>query len=372
MLSIKKIISRVDTNLLGLFLSDKIVIIESDDWGSIRIPSLSTRDKLISLGYPLHEEMFTMKDGLEKDEDIKLLKEVLCSHKDIFGNNPILTMNMVMFNPNFKEIKKNNFKKYISESIEKTYLEFENSSNVINLIKSGYNDKVFMPQFHGREHVNVDLWMEKLQTKKDLFGFKEAFNLNVFGLTRKATFKNEPHIQATYDTNNTKFVNSSINDGVKEFRRIFGFVPETFIPNNYVWNPEWNYLLIQNNIKGIQGMKYHLLPLKNNEKRKKLRLKLSIDNDKITYLIRNCDFEQNDVNFNLKNTLFEISLAFKMKKPAIISSHRINYSSRLGNDIRDIGLENLNKLIKEILKRWPDVMFMSSNSLVDMLNKKNE
>ncbi len=370
MVPLKKILSRIDTNLQGQGVSQNIIVFESDDWGAIRMPSIQVRDKLISIGHNLSEEVFTMQDGLEKEQDVNLLMEILKGHKDSLGNHPMFTLNMVMNNPDFSKIKADNFQNYYSESIVNTYDRYSESNKVLLNIKEGILGGVFMPQFHGCEHVNVPLWMKYLKDDQDTFGFKSAFNEKVFGLNKSATGINSPHIQATYDTNDLDYVRSSISKGALEFEKIFGFNSSTFIPNNYVWNPKWNRILLENKFTGLQGMKYSLLPLENGTKRGKARRYFGPVNNNLVNLVRNCDFEQSNKDFKIHDTLDEVKIAFMMKKPAIISTHRINYTSRLGESNRDFGLENLDKLLRSIITKWPDVVFLNSSSLVQYIEGK--
>ena len=92
------------------------------------------------------------------------------------------------------------------------------------------------------------------------------------------------------------------------------------------------------------------------------------------YLVRNCIFEPSLYpNLDpIESCLKEISTAFKWDKPAIISSHRINYVSGLSVKNRDNGLSNLEKLIKRILKRWPDVEFLSTHELGNLIKQGYE
>jgi len=67
--------------------------------------------------------------------------------------------------------------------------------------------------------------------------------------------------------------------------------------------------------------------------------------------------------------LLDIENAFKWKKPAVISSHRLNYIGGLNEKNRVSGLKDLNRLLSEIQKRWPDVEFMTSSQLGDLISK---
>ena len=61
--------------------------------------------------------------------------------------------------------------------------------------------------------------------------------------------------------------------------------------------------------------------------------------------------------------LKEIELAFRWFHPAIISSHRVNFIGSLNPQNRDRGLLLLSQLLNAIVKKWPDVEFMSSDEL---------
>ena len=63
----------------------------------------------------------------------------------------------------------------------------------------------------------------------------------------------------------------------------------------------------------------------------------------------------------------EINIAFKWKKPAVISSHRVNYIGVLNTLNRDYGLLQLRRLLEQILKIWPEVEFMTSDELGKLL-----
>ena len=62
-------------------------------------------------------------------------------------------------------------------------------------------------------------------------------------------------------------------------------------------------------------------------------------------------------------------MAFCFHKPAVISSHRVNYIGALDVANRTRGLQQLRLLLSKILKTWPDVEFMSSVDLGELIAK---
>lgn len=92
------------------------------------------------------------------------------------------------------------------------------------------------------------------------------------------------------------------------------------------------------------------------------------------YLTRNCFFEPSangdespsDWNW-VDSCLKEIEIAFRWHKPATISSHRVNYIGYLHPENRENGLRQLSELLSRMLKRWPDIEFMTSAELGDLI-----
>ena len=97
---------------------------------------------------------------------------------------------------------------------------------------------------------------------------------------------------------------------------------------------------------------------------------------KLQYFYRNCVFEQ-ALNHNAGKTdeeiinkiLSDIDFAFSCNKPAIICTHRINYTSGIDAQSRNAGLKLLDKLLCEVEQRYSNIEFLSSDELYDMFNK---
>ena len=63
-------------------------------------------------------------------------------------------------------------------------------------------------------------------------------------------------------------------------------------------------------------------------------------------------------------------MAFRWGKPAVINSHRVNYSSGIFEENRDNSLRLLDALLKAIIKKWPEVEFMNSQQLGELVSSK--
>lgn len=367
----KNIVSQTLVNVSGFRTDCKIVVFESDDWGSIRTPSQKVIDNLKSFGIDLDKNPYSKNDGLEKNSDVEYLFEILSKYKDSYGSHPIITKNFVTCNPDFKKIEKDLFKMYHNQKIDETYEIYEESNGVLSLMKNGIEAGLILPQYHGREHVNVEYWMELLN--EDDYVCRKAFEYGVSGLSKSTAHHFKKNMQATYDTTNTSFVAESLLEGLNLFKEIFNFNSKSFIPNNFTLDDVHFKLLLQNNVKIIQGMKYQLFPNSDNQIQKRiLRRNGEVNALGQTNIVRNCNFEPTESKKNYIYTLKEIKLAFFFNQPAVISSHRINFTSRISEKNRDVNLVDFDLLLKSILKLWPDVQFMTTLELANYYREKND
>lgn len=352
--------NRLKRNLVNLpakKIQDKVVVFESDDWGSIRMPSVKIYQRLLSEGLVLASDPFSRLDSLEKTEDLEMLFDVLSSVKDSLGKPAILTANTIMANPDFEAIKSTGYQKYFFESTETTIDRYTGSDRVLNLWKEGADNAIYIPQLHGREHVNVVRWLQNLQ--EDTNGFRMSFEMNTFALNGRiaAAFNAANHKEALMHE-------KIIADAQNLFKDVFGKKSETFIAPNYTWPKSLESILKKNGIKMLQGSRVQNRPNLNGGLSTQYHFSGQRNAIGQFYLVRNCLFEPSlspDTDY-VSACLRNISNAFYWKVPAIVGTHRINFVSRNNIKNRDKNLIAFKKLLFEIVKRWPDVIFLSSDT----------
>lgn len=362
-------IALLDLNLFGRKINDKIIIFESDDWGSTRMTSKSAYDNLLEFGVPVNKSAYCKYDILESTRDLSSLAEVLSAHKNMQGESAKFTMNYVSANPDFQKIHDAGRKEYFCEPFLETYKKSEHAVDAFKIMQKGMQEGLFMPQFHGRDHVNVPLWLHLLKTND---AFNKAFDYGIWGLSRDVFPEILKSIQATYDSTDFEYTKNSIAEGLALFEAQFGFQSKSFISNNYVWDNNLSEVLKSHGVMHFQTMKYQMLPNHEGEKKKMLRRTFgSMNAIGQTYAPRNCAFEPTEFGHNHLHTLKQIKRAFFYKKPAIISTHRINFVGGLDIKKRDKNLFELNTLLKKIIEIWPDVKFVSSDQIHEViLNSK--
>lgn len=355
-------------NLPGWRTNRKIVVIESDDWGSIRMSSKKAYEELEQSGIVLNKgygARYNKYDTLASKQDLESLFEVLTSVKDQNGNHAKVTALSLVANPDFDKIKENGFKSYIYEPFTTT-LEKYNQADAFALWKQGYDQNIFVPEFHGREHLNVATWLRALQE-----GDKEAllaFEHGIWGYSRKKGMG----FQAAFDVEypeDIELQKDIITDGLVLFEKIHGRKASFFVPPNGPLNNQLEEVAAQAGIKYMSTPKISVEPLGNGKTKKHYRYIGKNNKFNQIYITRNVFFEPSDsLRDEVNACMAEIELAFKWKKPAVISSHRVNFIGGLDPKNREKSLNQLLDLLKAIVNKWPEVEFMTSSELGKLLN----
>ena len=291
----REIIFRHLRNIAGWRTNRKIIVFESDDWGSIRMPSRNVFEKLKQQGLDLTSGdsfRFNSYDTLAKSEDLELLFEVLCRFRDKNGNNVKLTALSVVANPDFKKIRESDFSQYFFEPFTDTLKSYYGDNSSFLLWKEGINLGIFVPQFHGREHLNVPVWLKNLRNKdrETLL----AFDFGVWSFNRQTALPEIPKYQAAFDlvdVADLDFHASAIKDGLTLFEILFGYRAQYFVPPNGSINNSLNAVSAKAGIKFRSASRIQLEPLGNREYRKILHYSGQKNKDGQVYLIRNSIFE---------------------------------------------------------------------------------
>ena len=361
------------SNLFGWRTNRKLIVIESDDWGSVYMSDKRALEEMKAKGIPLHSH-YLKNDTLESNEDMEMLMDVLRKHKDASGRYVVMTGVNVVANPDFEKIKANGFKKYEYELFTETAKRFPQSDRIHSLWKQGIEERLLVPVFHGREHLNVQRWMKLLQEGNETL--RIAFEYGVSTLPREINGEELTDLRAAFDIdtqNDLKYLEKVIDTGLDEFESLFGYKSTFFIPTNGPFNNNLEGLLSKKGVKYIGTGKIQQEPLGEGKYKKHFRYLGKKNRLGQMYLTRNCFFEPISEEFPkerdwVASCLKEIEIAFNCHKPATISSHRVNYMGTINPENRAEGLKKLDQLLGAIIKKWPDVEFITSMELGDIIN----
>lgn len=342
----------------------RIVVFESDDWGSIRMSSKKDWDELLKLGYTVDKRPYERFDTLESAEDLEALFEVLSKHKDCKGNHPVITANMLMANPDFEKIEKSGFQEYYFEPIAKTYERYYGNTKVLELMRQGMEEGLFMPQSHGREHFNVAQWMRGLQAgDEDLL---TAFHHRMCGIAPKGHPERGNQMMnalRAQDINEQKQIDKIVAEGLQMFEKMWGFSSQTFVAPCYCWNKATEVTLVKNGVKLMQTSRSNK-PAFNDTKHFYYSGQQSPEG--LKYSVRNCAFEPstNEKGSSIDALMKQVDAIFAKRKISVFSTHRINYVGGINEHNRTHTLELFDLFLVEMLEKYPDTEFLSSDKLV--------
>ena len=373
MLTVKQKLAKNYINALGWKTKQKYLIIESDDWGAIRMPSREVYNEFIKNNIPVDKISFDKNDSLESEQDLIALFESLLKFKDKDGNPPVLTAYHVVANPDFEKIEESNKREYHYETILETYARNEHTRKVPELIKKGIKEGIYIPQFHGREHIHVKRYMEAINSDSE----KEQIAFKNRAIISSASNKCSKPYKASYfqgfdyfSEEEFKEIEEIHKDGLNIFTAIFGFNSVSFTAQGGVWGDHILKMLSEENIKMIGGQQQipnlnggHKIVNKNWGSKNKLGQ---------VHWRRNCRFEPaRNQNFDWVNTcMAEIEIAFRWGKPAVISAHRENFIGSIFEENRIQSLNKLEQLLGDVLNKWPDVKFISSAKLAEIMTNQ--
>lgn len=357
-------------HLLGWRTSRKIIVIESDDWGSFRFKNQKIRDQYIRNYIP--DDWMNYNDCFESYEDVEALSTVLTSVKDINNNSACFTFLMNPANPDFKKIEQLKFQHFYNESFLETLAKRKDGQQILSWYKEALNENLIEVGFHGREHLNVHSWMNDLNlvnatTKK---GFKDR----IWGKSIISGIKTNQSHRSTYNISSYSDLvdlKQNIQEGIELINETFNQQTSYFLPPDGPYHLKLNQTLVDNGIKYIGLGKLHNNPLEPKWYQKKMFWLGRQTKEGLKVITRNVIFEPASPKSSdwVGTALINIEKAFKYKHPAVISTHRANYTGTLNPNNRKNSLKQLESLLKQISEKWPNVEFMTSSQLGDTFEK---
>jgi hypothetical protein len=360
-------------NALGWHTKRKIVVIECDDWGSIRSHKKAWDE--LSLNKQIKNDYFLKYDALESESDLLALYDTLSKFKDINGNYPIITANTLMTNPDFKKIKDDKFEVYHYELFKETLARYYPNQNTFETWEKGIDENFLKPQFHGREHVNVNAWMNALQNNDPLV--KSAFDLEVFGASRSNTINRRANYMATFDFNTQtelQDVLANLECGLKIFKNTFGSHSKTIIAPCHVWSNDIDKILLEHNVLGYQANPVQFNPVIGRKKyQRKIHYTGQTGPSGLKYMIRNAFFEPSRYGeaTAAKDIFSHAESAFRLNKPLVIGTHRVNFMGGIDVKNRTDNLTLFENILKELLNLYPNIEFMTSDQLIELMISEN-
>ena len=374
-MSLKQSLTLHLKNLLGWKTNRKIIVFSIDDYGNVRLDSKEARNALDQAGLKI-ENRFDAYDTLETREDLEMLFDVLTSVKDKNDNPAVFTPFALPCNIDFEKMETEGYRDYHYELLPQTFqklaaLQPSAYSGAWKLWQEGVRKNLLAPEFHGREHLNLKVFEEKIRQRDHevLTALKQRSYTSISG-------SGYPSISVTaafefWEFNENDRFPEIIREGLRAFDTVFGYP-------SVIFNPPGGreHSVVHRSLKE-NGILYLDNPLLKREHQGRGNYKTVLNytgkrnNLGQIFIVRNVVFEP---TFNrgvdwVEYAMKQIAAAFRMRRPANISSHRVNFCGHIDAGNRSAGLDALRSLLKKVVRKWPEVEFMSASELGRLISK---
>ncbi len=363
---LRQAFDQIRSQFWGWKTDRKLLIFESDDWGSLYLPNSQQIKTLERVGVLKSDRQgYKRYDCLETRDDLECLFDLLNQFSDLNGNPAKFTFNTVMGNPDFDKIKASEFQVYFHQFFFDSYRQY-NGEDCRRAWQLGMANRLFTPQFHAHEHLNVPRWMRDLRGNRQ--DTRIAFENQYYCQSRSMTSPVDYLTAHWPDTiEDLVFLEKQLLLGLAAFETTFQFPSKTFVACCYVLPQEIEKVTADNGVGLIQTQRRHRVPLVHSHQ-STFRSRYPGQKNQFgqIYSVRTVQFEPfSDNSLDWADLAFkQIGLAFKRGFPAVVSSHRVNYVGGRDPNNRDRSLNALKTLLKKVVKTFGDVTFMSSDELL--------
>lgn len=359
----------------GWSTNKKLLVLNVDDYGNVRLASKKARDSLAAQISGFGDYMDQV-DALETREDLEALFDVLTDVHDSRGQSAVMTAYSLCANPDFAHIRKE--RQYACEALPTTFARCAAEQpkayeGAWTLWSEGVEKGIFRPQFHGREHVNVALINAKLaRGDSDL----EA-NLHEDSMAGLSGIAEIPGVGFTHafggdDPKHLDGQRQILRDGIERFEKVFGFRSLTFTPPAQKLNPSLEHELWPSGILTLDRPFVQRRKCGLSKKLPRLNFPSPPRAMQTGTIVRTVSFEPCQATYSdpVGHALAQIDRAFRASKPAVVSSHRANFAGHIEPSNRRNGLMALKELLQRIVLLWPDVCFVSADELVEEMQRQ--
>lgn len=357
-------------NLLGWRAKGKKIAFAVDDYAAVRVDSPKAWHSLRDTGLDVSRPMDRL-DAVETRQDLEALYEVLSSVGDSRGRPAVFTAYALSANPDFEAIIKQG-DCYCYESVDRTFARLaaeqpQAYEGAWAAWRQGMEAGLIRPQFHGREHFNVELVEGKLRRRSpDLLANLE--HRSMAGLGKEPEMPGVGYSEAfgLSDSASLPRHREILAKGLDLFEEVWGFRSETFTPPAMKLHPSLFEVAERGGIGSIDKPLRFRRDLGGGQSRLEFNRSGRQRGQNHVTVVRNVVFEPcREMGFEpVSRALEQIAAAFFWGRPAIISSHRVNFVGHLDEANRKRGLDALRRLLEAIVKRWPEVEFISVDGLV--------
>ena len=360
-------------NLPGWSCNERLVAFAVDDYGNVRLHSAAAKDAL-SQRLGSSSNRFDSFDSLETRRDLEALFEVLGSVKDSAGSPAVFSPYAISMNIDFSSLGQVNEAGFSLQTVSDTFQEIEAEFPLLyagtqTLWRDGVQSGLLAPEYHGAVHFStsrVENWL-----KAGFPEFEAALaerSVVLFGRRSSRTAGWTAAFQDATDEGARSRLVQEFTAGLEAFSDYHRVEPVAFTPSAHVFPRSLLDMVRHSGLSFIDLPR--VLPKERGNEWLWQRLLWSGREliPGLRALTRNVVFEPGDDKpDSVGSALRQIEAAFRFGKPALISSHRVNFAGGIDPQNRIRGLNALQDLLLAIVKRWPDVRFVSVRELTERI-----
>lgn len=321
--------------LLEPTLKYPVVIFESDDWGT---GPLTQQTALIQI------------------------HELLSQYSDSTGQHPVMTLGIILAEPDVDKIKASTDQTY-----HKRTLEDPRYFKLLETIQTGVDQGTLSVHLHGMEHFWPASLMQSThdnaQVQQWLFNNKnqQTEDLPSELQSRWVDSSNIPSTEHSKED-----IDAAIDEELSLYTNIFGQPPKTVVPPTFVWTD------VVEQAYAARGIETMITPGRqcvgrdhNRQPKPNGRLFLNgQESDGLLFLVRN-DYFEPSIGHKANTALQRISAKIQCGRPALLEMHRFNFINSEADS--KISLQELDKLLQLINTNLPNVRFISAEQLAKIM-----
>ena len=342
----------------------KVIVFESDDWGGLGCLDIETHRRATQTPAVVRTldrigDLRVYHDGmdtLESVADLDALFKLLLRFPGGDGRPAAFTTVYFLANPDFDAIEASGFTEYIDRGIDKPFPpEYQDRGDIISKALEGIDLGVWFPESHNTRaegHFDPNKWVKFLHDRTDP-GYNAFFEFKMIGKpSERSTDKGEE-----FDSLTVAEIGEWIRTGTQYFHNAFGYAPHvsglsSARARGGALEETVARLLSQNGVEVITNA-----------------VNKSLGHYDpglgLTYIRRNACFEpalyKKDRHAPgwLTSCYEEVEQAWASNHPAIVNTHRVNYTS-LAPERRARSLNQLEQLLTRIQTEHPEAVYRSS------------
>lgn len=355
-----RLVQRVERRLhdhAGWRCTEPLLIFESDDWGLDRRAS---SERLKAFGKPGQRA----DEELETVEDLRRLFDVLDRYRDVSGRPAVLTANVVVASPDHDAIKRDRYEVYHE-------IPMNRREDLRAAWQEGVARGVVCAELHGRSHFSIAAWMADL--RNDVAGARALSSEHRHGgLSLLESESQRYHTEyMTWRTGvepDERPLVAELKDSLDILEELFGRRPTSTIAPHYVFTSRIEEAWREAGLRYVQGAQYQVLPGQASEYGR-VTVSHTLGERSpggLVYLKRSVRFEPRPErpHQGITSALADIRSCFEQGVPAVVDTHRVNYTGRY----RDSALHELGELLDALRPLRP--LFLTTGELGEAITHR--